>query len=310
MESPPNLEQGRENLRPDREVLLDINRRSGDEEQSSESSQPAEFNLVQENAHDGDLHCCGLKFKGVVRVLYRNRLEYLIRIKAVAGFVEMLLAMVVMFVAPDNVCNVIRYWILAWVIRLPLEMPLLSERLHGIDEDNKCVWMCDAVWNVAWFCYGVYLASSGECYDQSIFIWCGLICILGVTILCGFLNWPFVALFVYHRLDNMKPILPHLPHYTFTEFKSKKKMIEDEGCVICMNNYQDENVVTELPCNHFFHQHCINIWLENHNTCPMCRAEVPDDGWSDNPAQPHFMTVEQQIEQEIALQQQIEYNLP
>lgn len=225
MEAAPNLERGRENLRPSphqEEILLDVDQANREQDENSSDSTPTEFNHAQENTHDGDLHCCGCRFKGVVRVLYRNRLEYLIRIKAVAGFVEMLLAMIVMFVAPDNVCNVIRYWILAWVIRLPLEMPLLSERLHGIDEDNKCVWMCDAVWNVAWFCYGVYLASSGECYNESVFIWCGLICILGVTILCGFLNWPFVALFVYHRLDNMKPILPS-PSLHFCRVQAKQE---------------------------------------------------------------------------------------
>merc|ERR1712138_235968 len=108
----------------------------------------------------------------------------------------------------------------------------------------------------------------------------------------------------------MKPVLPHLPHYTYSEVKGKKAD-NDEGCVICMNNYHPQNIVTELPCNHYFHQHCINIWLENHNTCPMCRGEVPDDGWTEAPRM-HFMTVEQQIEQEIAMQQQLaaDYDLP
>ena len=27
------------------------------------------------------------------------------------------------------------------------------------------------------------------------------------------------------------------------------------------------------------------MWLKDHNTCPMCRERVPDDGWSVNPYQ-------------------------
>ena len=49
-----NLEQGREHLRPDREVLLNVGNRENNDEESTDS-QPAEFNLVQENTHDGDL---------------------------------------------------------------------------------------------------------------------------------------------------------------------------------------------------------------------------------------------------------------
>lgn len=43
-------------------------------------------------------------------------------------------------------------------------------------------------------------------------------------------------------------------------------------CAICLET--DNNEFTTLKCNHTFHTKCINMWLNNHNTCPYCRAIV------------------------------------
>ncbi|KAI8323891.1 hypothetical protein GQ54DRAFT_296470 [Martensiomyces pterosporus] len=53
------------------------------------------------------------------------------------------------------------------------------------------------------------------------------------------------------------------------------------SCTICNDDLEAKedstDVVTKLPCRHFFHRECVKPWLELHNTCPMCRFEVPSD---------------------------------
>eukprot|EP00588_Corethron_pennatum_P001622 CAMPEP_0194286996 /NCGR_PEP_ID=MMETSP0169-20130528/33766_1 /TAXON_ID=218684 /ORGANISM="Corethron pennatum, Strain L29A3" /LENGTH=321 /DNA_ID=CAMNT_0039033557 /DNA_START=491 /DNA_END=1456 /DNA_ORIENTATION=+ len=49
-------------------------------------------------------------------------------------------------------------------------------------------------------------------------------------------------------------------------------------CAVCREGFKAGEVVLILPaCNHCFHEVCALTWLENHNTCPFCRRELPTD---------------------------------
>ncbi|KAG0282565.1 hypothetical protein BGZ96_000347 [Linnemannia gamsii] len=63
-------------------------------------------------------------------------------------------------------------------------------------------------------------------------------------------------------------------------FVPQKDLKRDEACIICNENFQENESkagVTKLPCKHYFDRECIVPWLELHNNCPACRAEVPSD---------------------------------
>ncbi|PKU85690.1 RING-H2 finger protein ATL80 [Dendrobium catenatum] len=62
-------------------------------------------------------------------------------------------------------------------------------------------------------------------------------------------------------------------------FKYHKKEEEEEEaapeCVICLYTFDEEEEVRQLPsCRHLFHAACIDLWLNTHNNCPICRGII------------------------------------
>ena len=50
---------------------------------------------------------------------------------------------------------------------------------------------------------------------------------------------------------------------------------ENKECLICIENFKDEDDVIKIPCNHIFHKNCIKSWVcEESNKCPICRLEI------------------------------------
>jgi E3 ubiquitin-protein ligase RNF115/126 len=61
------------------------------------------------------------------------------------------------------------------------------------------------------------------------------------------------------------------------EVKIDDSMLDDKGkaeCIICQDNVVVTEPVTKLPCNHWFHKECIGTWLEEHDSCPVCRVSI------------------------------------
>ena len=50
---------------------------------------------------------------------------------------------------------------------------------------------------------------------------------------------------------------------------------QDLVCSICQEDMIEGNVVLKLACRHAYHGDCVQTWLDTHNTCPMCRHEMP-----------------------------------
>ncbi|XP_017635715.1 RING-H2 finger protein ATL29 [Gossypium arboreum] len=65
---------------------------------------------------------------------------------------------------------------------------------------------------------------------------------------------------------------PTFYYSTVKEFRREKYGLE---CAICLGEFKDEDMLRLLTiCCHVFHKECVDLWLESHKTCPVCRGEL------------------------------------
>lgn len=69
------------------------------------------------------------------------------------------------------------------------------------------------------------------------------------------------------------PVLDNFPAKKYSDeyFSS----LEDAQCSVCLSDYRKEDILRILPhCGHYFHINCIDIWLLQNSTCPVCRVSL------------------------------------
>lgn len=85
---------------------------------------------------------------------------------------------------------------------------------------------------------------------------------------------------------------------------------EDQECVICFHEFQDDpstgssslgeknddrvaEAAVRLPCSHLYGRECLRLWLDTHNTCPVCKTEVyPGHGASPDGVDVSFQRID------------------
>ncbi|XP_031401132.1 E3 ubiquitin-protein ligase SDIR1-like [Punica granatum] len=55
---------------------------------------------------------------------------------------------------------------------------------------------------------------------------------------------------------------------------------DDLTCTICLEQVNKGELVRSLPCLHLFHTNCIDPWLRQQGTCPVCKFKM--GSWQEN----------------------------
>jgi E3 ubiquitin-protein ligase RNF115/126 len=72
-----------------------------------------------------------------------------------------------------------------------------------------------------------------------------------------------------------KSALSTLPDVVVTD--AMVAAAEGAECAVCKEDFSPGDGAKQMPCKHIYHADCIVPWLELHNSCPICRFELPTD---------------------------------
>jgi len=121
----------------------------------------------------------------------------------------------------------------------------------------------------------VYLWKSGvtECFDLLIY---SVVYILR----CYYGIQRYNRYFLDNPQTNDSQYTSRQLIYSPAEVKSTIPKLYGDSCSICMTEYSPGDTLAELKCHggHFFHQSCINNWMERNNSCPLCKEVIFNNG--------------------------------
>ena len=69
--------------------------------------------------------------------------------------------------------------------------------------------------------------------------------------------------------------LEAFPEVAYAEARKarREQQRQQACCPVCLDNHGDGDVVRVLPdCGHLFHRACVDPWLWQRPTCPVCRT--------------------------------------
>lgn len=77
------------------------------------------------------------------------------------------------------------------------------------------------------------------------------------------------------------PVAPAVAKSLAEAFRKKRRTEAPEPaerdasiCAVCLEALEDRQKVLRLPCQHLFHDSCLQPWMENRGSCPKCRSAI------------------------------------
>lgn len=72
-----------------------------------------------------------------------------------------------------------------------------------------------------------------------------------------------------YKHAEKKPIKLQIDILKFSETEKKHKT-----CTICQEDFNNEDNVSIIDCNHYFHENCISEWGKYKPECPNCQKSI------------------------------------
>ncbi|XP_015374518.1 PREDICTED: protein goliath isoform X1 [Diuraphis noxia] len=103
-----------------------------------------------------------------------------------------------------------------------------------------------------------------------------------MVISLAWLVFYYIQRFRYiHAKDQLSRRLCNAAKKALSKIPTKHIKMDDKEivgdgdcCAVCIEPYKPSEVVRILPCRHEFHKSCVDPWLLEHRTCPMCKMDI------------------------------------
>ena len=91
------------------------------------------------------------------------------------------------------------------------------------------------------------------------------------------IQFDTITFYTEDSLHINKPISKNLKTFNYIDAYNNliiDEKIKEDNCSICMEQFQDNETVVQLECNHLFHKNCIDPWKEANEKCPLCKTDM------------------------------------
>ena len=117
-------------------------------------------------------------------------------------------------------------------------------------------------------------------------IFCGVVLSFIIGFFAQFCPWNYAFTVAPARTrvapddqptPQQTPIAPQIPIASYRKPMPPRIIphkCNNDQCSICLETIKKNDIRSQcVKCNNCFHKKCLDTWLQNHNTCPLCRTD-------------------------------------
>ena len=76
--------------------------------------------------------------------------------------------------------------------------------------------------------------------------------------------------------SHKKIIYEKMKSFKYAElYKNYSENIKkEEMCIICLGEFNSEDIIKKFFCEHIFHESCLKVWINQSLKCPICKYDI------------------------------------